>query len=218
MIERRFVSDGKLKVMLDRFLAEKLARAGYAGVDLQKTPLVTRVIIKVERPGLVIGRKGKSIRDLTEEIERQFGLQNVQIKVEEVPVPELDAVVMANRIARSLEKGLHFRKVMNWAVDRIMSAGALGCEIVIGGKLVGKGGMARRERVSVGYLKKAGEPAKQVRVAHAQALKKAGIIGITVRIAPPDMVLPEKVDIEKQLKEKIGDVDGNTESKRAQSA
>ncbi len=217
MIERKFVDYGKTKVMLDRYLKDRLSRAGYAGVDIQKTPLVTRIIIKVERPGLVIGRKGRSIKELTDDIEEKFGLQNVQIKVEEISVPELDAVVMANRIARSLEKGLHFRKVMNWAADRIMKAGALGCEIVISGKLVGKGGMARRERVAVGYLKKAGEPAKQVRVAHAQALKKAGIIGVTVRIAPPDMELPEKKGISEQLKV-IGGENGNNENEGTQSA
>ncbi len=218
MIERRFIQDGITKVMLDRYLKEKLARAGYAGVDIQKTPLVTRVIIRVERPGLVIGRKGRSIKELTQEIENKFGLQNVQIKVEEIPVPELDAVVMANRIARSLEKGLHFRKVMLWAKDQIMRAGALGCEIIISGKLVGKGGMARRERTAAGYLKKAGYPAEQVRVAHAQALKKAGVIGVTVRIAPPDMVLPEKVDIAEEISKRMGGESGNTEVKGTQGA
>ena len=170
------------------------------------------MIIKVERPGLVIGKKGKSIRELTDEIEKKFDLQNVQIKVEEIPVPELDAVVMANRIARSLEKGLHFRRIMNWAIDKIMAAGALGAEIVISGKLVGKGGIARKERVTRGYLKKAGEPAKQVRIAHAQALRKAGVIGITVRIVPPDVVFPEKVDIKKEAIEAVaGDASGSVE-------
>ncbi len=216
MIERKFVNDGKTKVMLDRFLKEKLVRAGYAGVELQKTPLVTRIIIRVERPGLVIGRKGQTLRELTREIEDKFGLENVQIKVEDIQVPELDAVVMANRIARSLERGLHFRKVMLRAKDQIMNAGALGCEIIISGKLVGKGGMARRERVAAGYLKKAGQPAEQVRVAHAQALKKAGIIGVTVRIAPPDMYLPDKIDIKEALSR--GDQGGNTESQGTQSA
>ncbi len=218
MIERKFVKDGLATVFLDKYLAGKLRKAGYAGVDIQKTPLVTRIIIKVERPGLVIGKKGKSIRELTDEIESKFGLQNVQIKVEEIPVPELDAVVMANRIARSLEKGLHFRRIMMWAIDKIMAAGALGAEIVISGKLVGKGGIARRERVARGYLKKAGEPSKQVRVAHAQALRKAGVIGVTVRIVPPDVVFPEKVDVEKEIAKKVGETSGNTKAEGSQSA
>ena len=212
MIERKFVNEGKTRVMLDLFLKKRLVRAGYAGVDLQKTPLITRIIIRVERPGLVIGRKGQTLRQLTQEIEEKFSLENIQIKVEDISVPELDAIVMANRIARSLERGLHFRKVMLRAKDQIMEAGALGCEIVISGKLVGKGGMARKERTTAGYLKKAGEPAKQVRVAHAQALKKAGIIGVTVRIAPPDMYIPEKVNVDDALKE-TGDNLGNNENK-----
>jgi len=212
LIERKFVKEGINRSRLNTWLKRKLNRAGYVGVSLQKTPVATRVVIQVERPGLVIGRKGSNIQELTKEIEKKFGLDNVQIKIEEVPVPELNAAVMARRIARSLEKGLNFRRVMHWSLDKIMAAGAKGAEITISGKLVGKGGKARSERVSAGYLKKAGEPSRLVQVSHTQAMKKAGIIGVTVKIVPPDVVFPDKVDIEKIVKEG-GVMSGDTETK-----
>ena len=103
--------------------------------------------------------------------------------------------VMARRIASSLERGINFRRVLYFSLEKIMKSGAKGAEIVVSGKLVGKGGKSRSERVSAGYLKKAGEPAKLVKVARSQAIKKAGIIGVTVRIVTPDVVFPDKVDV-----------------------
>lgn len=195
MLERVFVREGKMDVRIDEYLEKVLTRAGYVGCQVQKTPVATRIVVRVERPGLVIGRKGASIQRLTEDLEREFGLENVQIKVEEIPVPELDPAVMAKRIASSLERGLNYRRIMHWTLDKIMAAGAKGAEIIISGKLVGKGGKSRSERVSAGYLKKAGEPSKLVREAKAQALRKAGVIGVTVRIVPPDVIFPDKVEI-----------------------
>lgn len=195
MIERKFVKEGLNRSKLNAYLRQKLKKAGYVGVRIQKTPVMTRLAIRVERPGLVIGRKGSTIRELTNTIENKFGLDNVQIKVDEIPVPELNSAIMARRIAASLEKGMNFRRILHWSLEKIMKAGAIGAEIVVSGKLVGKGGKARTERVSDGYLKKAGESAKLVDVAHTQAIKKAGIIGVTVRIVPPSVSFPDKVDV-----------------------
>jgi len=202
LLERMFVNEGISRSKLNAFLKRELRKAGYVGVTIQKTPVTTRVAIKVERPGLVIGRKGCAIRALTQTIENRFELENVQIKVEEVPIPELDAAVMARRIASSLERGINFRRVLHWSLEKIMKAGALGAELVVSGKLVGKGGKSRSERVSAGYMEKAGESSKLVDVSQAQAIKKAGIIGVTVRIVPPSVVFPDKVDIRKATAKK----------------
>lgn len=195
MIERKFVREGINRSKLNAFLRQKLKRAGYVGVSIQKTPVMTRLAIRVERPGLVIGRKGSTIRELTSTIGTKFSMDNVQIKVEEVAVPELNAAIMARRIATSLEKGMNFRRILHWSLEKIMKSGAIGAEIIVNGKLVGKGGKARSERVSAGYIKKAGESSKLVDKAHAQAIKKAGIIGVTVSIVPPGVVFPDKVDV-----------------------
>jgi small subunit ribosomal protein S3 len=207
MIERKFIDEGILVSKLNQFLKRRLRRVGYIGVEVEETPITTRVNIKVERPGLVIGRKGRSIRQLTEEIEQKFGLENTQIKIDEVEVPELNPAVMARRIASSLERGINYRRVIHWSLEKIMGAGAQGAEITVSGKLVGKGGKSRSERVAAGYIKKAGESSKLVEESQTQAVRKAGIIGITVRIVPPGVVFPDKVDIsrlEKGVKEEEG--------------
>lgn len=204
MIERKFIRDGLTATKVDAYLKKHLKRAGYIEVDIQKTPVTTRIAIQVERPGLVIGRKGSSIQALTKTLEKEFGFENVQIKVADVPIPELNESVMAKRIANSLERGMNFRRVLHWTLEKIMKAGAKGAEIVISGKIIGKGGKARHERVSAGYLKKAGESSKLVRTAQTQAIKKAGIVGVTVSIVPPEVVFPDKVDIKKALSQLQG--------------
>jgi len=213
MIERKFVSEGIKRSELDAHFKKILKRAGYIGVDTQKTPVVTRVILFVERPGLVIGKKGSTIQRITRNLEKEFKMENVQIKVEEVKVPELSAVIMANRIANSLERGLNFRRVLGWTLDKIMKAGALGTEIVVSGKLVGKGGKSRTQRTSAGYIKKAGDTARFVDIGRAQAIKKAGIIGVTVKIVPPNVVFPDKVAIVKKEEKPEGGEHGDIESK-----
>ena len=72
MIERKFIREGINRSRLNAWLERRLNRAGYVGVSIQKTPVATRVAIRVERPGLVIGRKGSNIRDLTNEMEKRL--------------------------------------------------------------------------------------------------------------------------------------------------
>jgi len=214
VIERKFVKEGLSRSKLNAYLSQRLKRAGYVGVQIQKTPLMTRLAIRVERPGLVIGRKGATIKELTDTIQKKFGIDNVQIKVDEVSVPELNSAIMARRIAASLEKGMNFRRILHWTLEKIMKAGANGAEIVVSGKLIGKGGKARTERVSAGYIKKAGDSAKMVNTAQTQAIKKAGIIGVTVRIVPPGVQFADKVDVKTATIG--GEKSGDTEAEGSQ--
>ena len=120
---------------LDEYLAATLKDAGYGDVDIQKTPIGTRITLYVTRPGLVIGRKGTGIKDLTTRLEEKFGLTNPQISVLEVSVPELNPKIMCNRIAQLIERGTAFRRAAMWSMNTIMNAGALGVEVAIAGKL-----------------------------------------------------------------------------------
>src|ERR687890_1563381 len=95
---------------LNEYLATNLKDAGYGGVEVQKTPIGTRITLYVTRPGLVIGRKGSGIKDLTSKLEQRFGLNNPQISVMEIEVPELNPQIMANRIAQLVERGTAFRR------------------------------------------------------------------------------------------------------------
>src|SRR5918912_3719638 len=120
---------------LDEYLSATLKEAGYGGVDVQKTPIGTRITLYVTRPGLVIGRKGTGIKDLTTKLEQKFGLSSPQISVMEVAVPELNPKIMCNRIAQLIERGTAFRRACLWTINTISNAGALGVEVTVAGKL-----------------------------------------------------------------------------------
>ncbi len=169
---------------LDEFLANELVDAGYGGVEVQKTPLGTRVIIHVTRPGLVIGRKGLGIKDLTDKL-TAFGLQNPQISISEIEIPELNARVIANRVAQLINKGTAFRRAALWALNTIMNAGAMGAEVIISGKL--RSERAHFEKYSAGILPKSGEPSNTlVKEATAHVKLKLGVYGIKIKIAYKD--------------------------------
>jgi len=185
---------------LDEFLQKELVDAGYGGVDVFKTPIGTRITIFVTRPGLVIGRRGMGIKDLTSLIEKKFGLPNPQISVLEVEVPELNPMVMCNRIAQNIVRGGAFRRAALWALNSIMNAGALGAEIIISGKL--RSERAHYEKYRAGIVPKSGDPAlKVVKEATTHVLLKMGLYGIKVRIALKNVLPPEVEIIEKKPEE-----------------
>ena len=128
-----FVRENARKAEIDEYLGEDLKRAGYSKVEMTKTPLGTRVVIYAAKPGLVIGRRGQSIRDLTKVLEEKFGVENPQISVATIEFPELDPKVVASQIAMALQRGIHFRRAAYWALQRTVEAGALGVEIAIRG-------------------------------------------------------------------------------------
>jgi small subunit ribosomal protein S3 len=197
--ERVFIKKGIKRSDLEEFLEDELERAGYGGVDIKRTPTGTRVTLYVERPGIVIGRKGKSIQQLTDELARRFDIEKPQVEVSEIDVPELNAQIMAHRTAFALSRGRYFRRVGYSTLRRIMKAGARGAEILISGKLSGE--HARFERFYDGYLKKAGEPASRlVSVGHAVAKLKAGVIGVKVMIMPPNVELPDEIKLTEEEK------------------
>ena len=174
---------------LDEFLAKELAEAGYGGVDIQKTPLGTRVILYVTRPGIVIGRRGLGIKELTDKLSK-YGLQNPQVSVSEIEVPELNPRVVANRVVQLLEKGTAFRRAALWALNTIMNAGALGAEVIISGKL--RSERANFEKYTMGIVPKSGELANKIvkeAVAHLQL--RLGTYGIKIKIAYKDPTITE---------------------------
>jgi small subunit ribosomal protein S3 len=181
---------GKYKVM--KFLEQKLDRAGLASVDIQRTPLVTRITLEVTNPARIIGKKGRLINDLTEIIRQEFKIDNPQISVVEVREPFLEPRMVAKKAAKYIEIGKKVRAVLHFMLREIIRAGALGAEIVASGKIGAKGARAKSLRVVAGYIPKAGEPTRLIRVAHISANTRSGVIGILVRIVPPGTVFPDK--------------------------
>jgi small subunit ribosomal protein S3 len=167
---------------LDEYLSQTLKDAGYGFADVQKTPIGTRITLYVTRPGLVIGRKGTGIKDLTAKLEQKFGLNSPQISVMEVSVPELNPKIMCNRIAQLIERGTAFRRAALWTINTVMNAGALGVEVSISGKL--RSERAHFEKHSAGIIPKSGDIASRVvNTGITHVLTKMGLMGVQLRIA-----------------------------------
>jgi len=188
--EQQFIENGLQRSQIDEFFATELSRAGYGGMELAKTPMGTQIVLKAEKPGMVIGKGGKNIRAITSELESRFDLDDPQIDVQEVEEPDLNAQIVADRLANALERGWYFRKAGHTTLERIMDAGALGAEIVLSGKVTGARG--RVEKFTDGYVKHNGEPAEElVDRGKGVSVMKLGTIGVNVKIIPPDVDLPD---------------------------
>jgi small subunit ribosomal protein S3 len=197
-VVKHFITESIKRTEIDEYLQKKLDRAGYGGVSISKTPLGTHIVIYAMRPGLVIGRGGETIRELAAFLEEKFKVSNPQISVSEIEVPELNAYVVASRVAGALQRGVHFRRAGFWSLNQVMEAGALGVEIVISGKL--RTERARFEKFRAGYLVKCGDPSlKYMQKAEVHVQLKPGIFGVRVRIMPPDAKFPDKIQIVENL-------------------
>lgn len=199
MIEKVFIKQGIRKIELEAYLKKELNRAGFTGLEIVKTPLVTRIVLNVARPGLAIGKEGQNIRQLTSEMTARFGIENPQLEIQETPQSGLNAVAIVNKMASLLERGFSWRSVAFRTMRDVMDAGAQGAELVLKGKLAGKGGRKRKQRIAEGYMKKVGAQVELVDYAKASAYPKAGAIGIKLRIIRPGVVFPDKIDITKYI-------------------
>lgn len=190
-IHKYFVKEAARRAEIDEYLSQELKRAGYSRLEMTKTPLGTRLVVYAAKPGLVIGRRGQSIRDLTQILEQRFGVENPQVSVATIDAPELDPKVVASQIAMALQRGIHFRRAAYWALQRTIEAGALGVEIAIRGKLTTD--RAHYEKYRSGYLPAVGEAiSKILRTAVVDTQLKQGLFGISVRLMPPNVVFPDR--------------------------
>jgi len=187
---KNVIKDNYNMMLLNDFLREEIKEAGFHEVEVSKTPSGTRITLHVTRPGIVIGRKGVGIKQLTEKIETDFGFKNPQISVEEVPNAELSPSVMCNRMASHIERGTAFRRATMWTMNQIMESGAMGVQITISGKL--RGDRSAFEKHVQGILPRAGNYAKNLvseDVVHTKT--PMGLIGIKIRIARKEKLVPE---------------------------
>ncbi len=197
-----FVKQGLKKVQLHQYLKKELGRAGFTGFDMVKTPLVTRIIVNVSRPGLAIGKGGQNIRTLTETISKVYGVDNPQLEIKEITTPDLDAKSVCDKMKNMIERGFAWRSVAFRTVQDIERAGAQGMEVILSGKLAGKGGRKKQVRFIKGYMKKVGDQTKLVDEAKVTTYPKVGAIGVTVRIIRPGVFFPDKVDVKQVLRER----------------
>ncbi|MFW9770640.1 MAG: 30S ribosomal protein S3 [Candidatus Heimdallarchaeota archaeon] len=193
-LSRHFIEQGVKMMQINEFLRSELVRAGFAGVDIQKTPLGVRITLKTSRPGLVIGKGGKRIQEITDILQEEYGLEMPQIEVEEVQNPDLDAQIMAERLAYSLDRGRHYRRAGYYILRKVMDAGAKGVEIRVAGKVTSQ--RARSQIFRAGTMTKSGQPAETgVDKGVAQCIQKSGVLGVIVKIMKADTKMGDDVKI-----------------------
>jgi small subunit ribosomal protein S3 len=195
MIEKKFVKMKKDEFALKEFIKEELGKGKISSVTIERTPVGEKIAIRTSKPGLVIGRRGEKIADLTSILKKQFNMENPHIEIIEIKNPDLDAWSVADEIALALERfgPIRFKMAAYKMLERIKRAGALGAEIRLNGKLPGE--RAKSWRFSFGLLKKTGEPARSVDRARIAAQTIPGSVGVKVDILSPDVVLVDKLEI-----------------------
>ena len=187
---KNVIKDNYNMMLLNDFLREEIKESGFHKVEVSKTPSGTKITLYVTRPGIVIGRKGSGIKQLTEKVESDFGFKDPQISVEEIQKAELSPNVMCNRMAAHIERGTAFRRATMWTMNQIMEAGALGVQITISGKL--RGDRSAFQKHTQGILPRAGNYAKNIvseDITHTKT--PMGLIGIRIRIANKEQIVPE---------------------------
>ena len=205
LIERRLVAEKLKEFMIQQYITDNLSRVGHSHTKLQRTPLGEKIVVHASRPGLIVGKKGANIKRLTSTLKSKFGLENPQIEISEIEKIYLDANIVAETIAGSLERfgSQKFKGIGHKMMSEIMKAGAKGVEILLSGKVPST--RAKVWRFYQGYLKKCGDVAVSgVLTAYTQAKLKSGTVGIQVRIMPPDLIVDDihlKTEEEKIAKE-----------------
>ncbi|MFO8020326.1 MAG: 30S ribosomal protein S3 [Promethearchaeia archaeon] len=216
-LAKKFIENGIKLMQINEYLRSELDRAGFAGIDFNKTPLGVRITLRTSRPGLVIGKGGSRIREITEELKNNFGLEMPQIEVEEVKRPDLNAQIMAERLAYSLDRGRHYRRAGYYILRKIMDAGALGAEITISGKVTSQ--RSRTQIFRSGIMTKSGHPAQEaVDKGLSTCIQKSGVLGIIVKILHSDYVAGDEVKIKHNLLEKAQKEKKNEKAKKAAKA
>ncbi|TVR61045.1 MAG: 30S ribosomal protein S3 [Candidatus Competibacteraceae bacterium] len=165
-----------------QFLKKKLASASVSRIQIERPARLARVTVHTARPGVVIGKRGEDIEALRKEVARMMRLEvkDLQINIEEIRKPELDAYLVAEGVAQQLERRIMFRRAMKRAVTNAMRLGALGIKIQVAGRLNGaeiaRSEWTREGRVPLHTLR------ANIDYGTAEAKTTYGVIGIKVWI------------------------------------
>lgn len=198
-VEKLFVKEGIRESEIDGFLAKKFERAGYSHTEIQRTPMGTRIIVYAHKPGLIIGRSGRRVDEIAEEIKQKFGFESPLIDVREVDNPFLDVNIVARRIVNALERGINYKKVVGYYMDKIMESGATGIQIKAAGKMAGRE-RSRFQKFKKGFVAFSGDYANTlVDTGFARANLRAGVVGIRVKIMRES---PKEFELRQESEEK----------------
>ncbi len=219
MIHKKIVQQKIKEYEIQDYVKENLKGVGLSRTKLQITPLGEKVVISASRPGLIVGRKGQSIKKLTNDLKREFKLENPQIEIDEVKDVRQDPMIVAETIASYLERfGVgRFKSIGHKVLEEAMQSGALGIEILISGKVPSS--RSKTWRFYKGYLKKCGDLSiTGVRKAYRTAHIKTGAIGIQVRIMPADIALPDQLTVMDEPETVVSEVEPEKKENKKRSA
>lgn len=203
MEERKLVRLKKEEFAVKEFVRHEIGKGKVSRIKIEYTPVGEKIIVSTSKPGLIIGRGGDKIGELTRMLKEKFKLENPHIEIDEIMNPEFDAQVNADEIALALERfgPLKFKVIAYKTLQRVIKAGALGVEIRLSGKLPSS--RAKSWRFSQGYINKTGDSAKVVDRAKAVAQTKPGVVGVKVGILSPGVKLKDRVEINDELMQKL---------------
>ena len=203
MEEKNVVRFKKEEFAVREYIKNSIGKGKVSKVRIEYTPVGEKIIISTSKPGLVIGRGGERIDELTTILKKKFKLENPHVEIDEIKQPEFDAQIVADDIALALENlgPIKFKVIAYKMLQKIMSAGALGVEIRLGGKL--PSARAKQWRFSQGYLKKTGDSAKVVDKAQATAQTRPGTVGVKVMILSPYAKLEDNIIIDEEFLAKL---------------
>lgn len=183
--EKGFAAKLNEDVMIRNYVRNRLKKAGVSRIQIERTPKNARITIHTSRPGIVIGKSGKEISQLEEEL-KKITNKDVKILISEIKRPELDAQLVAENIASQLEGRISFRRAMKQGITAAMRMGAEGVRVMCSGRL-GGAEMARRERSKEGRI-----PLHTLRAdidyANATAQTIYGLIGVKVWICKGEVL------------------------------
>merc|ERR1712072_772037 len=181
--KRKFVADGVFYAELNELLVRELAEDGYSGVEVRQTPARHEIIIRATRTQNVLGEKGRRIRELTAVVQKRFNFPqgSVELYAEKVLNRGLCSVAQAESLRYKLLGGLAVRRACYGVLRFIMESGALGCEVIVSGKL--RAQRAKAMKFKDGYMISTGNPVREYIVSSTRhVMLRQGVVGIKVKI------------------------------------
>lgn len=210
MIERKFIKEKLSDYKIQKFLLKNFERSSYSHAVIQKTPLGDKIIIFSSRPGMIVGRGGENLKKITQKL-KDLGIQNPQVDVQEVDNQMLDPSLIAERIVEMfLKMGTgRFKFIGHNICEKVLLAGAKGVQVTLAGRI--PAARAKMWKFIMGFLPKCGSVAyEDVDQSFRIANLKTGVIGVRVKILPPNVRMPDEVllldqiiETQKNIKEDV---------------
>ncbi len=164
---------------LRELVRKEASRAGVSRIEIERFPGKVKIVVNTAKPGVLIGRKGESVKNLRQHLEAMVG-KKIDLEIKEIKSPDLDAFLVANNIAEQLERRISYQRAMKRAIQQAIRQGAQGIRVEVGGRLSGAE-MARVVNMREGRVPRATLRA-DIDYHQTQALTQYGRIGVKVWI------------------------------------